>query len=86
MTNDEVRKFMPVATDAQIETMRKILGDRFDAVVTASGTKSESTNKPMQGVGDVIERMTSAVGIKKCGACEERRKRLNEMFPFNKPQ
>ena len=36
-----------------------------------------------RGLGDTVKRVTNAVGIKTCGACEERRKKLNsitEMF------
>ena len=33
------------------------------------------------GMGDVIARGTKALGIKPCSPCEERRRRLNGMFP-----
>lgn len=36
-----------------------------------------------RGVGDVIAAATKAVGIQPCGGCEERRRRLNERFPFS---
>jgi hypothetical protein len=29
------------------------------------------------GLGDAVKRVTSAVGVKPCGACEERAARLN---------
>jgi hypothetical protein len=45
--------------------------------------QSEKENKtPMQGIGDFIEKITTALNIKKCDACEKRRKKLNEMLPF----
>ena len=48
--------------------------------------------KPSKGLGDTIERITKATGIDKvakavlgddCG-CDERKKKLNQMFPYNK--
>lgn len=38
----------------------------------------------IEGLGDIIERLTSAVKIPKCSKCEERRKKLNAMFPAGK--
>jgi len=40
----------------------------------------------LEGLGDIIERLTKAVGIPKCGKCEERRKMLNSKFPIKKDQ
>ena len=40
----------------------------------------------IEGLGDLIERLTSAVKIPKCSKCEERRKKLNSMFPAKKGQ
>mgnify|MGYP006266590233 CR=1 FL=1 len=53
-------------------------------------------NKPAEGLGDVIAKLTHNLGIDKvadkvanllgeedCG-CNRRREALNEMFPFNK--
>ena len=49
------------------------------------------------GLGDTIEKVTKATGIKKvvetiseltgidCG-CEERKEKLNKLFPYNKPE
>lgn len=34
------------------------------------------------GLGDVIKRATSAVGIKPCGSCEQRAAMLNNWFVF----
>lgn len=46
-----------------------------------------------KGLGDTIDKVTTVTGIKsvvkavtgeeKCSPCEERRKKLNEMFPYN---
>jgi hypothetical protein len=35
------------------------------------------------GLGDVIKRATSAVGIKPCGGCERRAVALNRCFTFS---
>ena len=52
------------------------------------------TRKKAQGLGDTIEQITEATGIKKlvefiagedCG-CSERKAKLNAMFPYNKPE
>jgi len=36
------------------------------------------------GLGDLIEKATTALGIDKCEACEQRRINLNKMFPWLK--
>ena len=41
-------------------------------------------NKKIEGLGDVVKKITNALGIETCDACEERRKKWNEMFPFTK--
>jgi hypothetical protein len=52
------------------------------------------TPRKAQGLGDTIEQITEATGIKKlvefiagedCG-CEERKQKLNEWFPYRKPE
>lgn len=49
-------------------------------------------NSKSQGLGDTIKKVAAATGVEKlvksffgddCG-CEERRKRLNQMFPYSK--
>ena len=35
------------------------------------------------GLGDVVKRMTYAVGIKPCGGCEQRAARLNRWLMFS---
>jgi hypothetical protein len=34
------------------------------------------------GLGDVVKRATSAIGIKPCGPCSERARRLNQWLIF----
>ena len=52
--------------------------------------KTRTQRKKAQGLGDTIEQITEATGIKKlvkfvagadCG-CDERKKKLNELFPY----
>jgi hypothetical protein len=52
------------------------------------------TPRKAQGLGDTIEQITEATGIKKlvefiagedCG-CEDRKQKLNEWFPYRKPE
>lgn len=53
------------------------------------------SNQKSRGLGDTVDKITTATGIKKvvhavtkavgkedCG-CEERRKRMNKAFPYN---
>jgi len=60
----------------------------------------QDNNNKSQGLGDTIEWITTKTGIKyvvkklstnldekgNCTPCEERRKKLNQMFPYNQQQ
>ncbi len=35
------------------------------------------------GLGDVVKRMTNAVGVRPCGGCEQRAAMLNNWFVFS---
>ena len=37
-----------------------------------------------EGLGDVVKRVTHAIGITACGACERRAATLNRWFRFNR--
>ena len=41
-----------------------------------------SDKQKIEGLGDIIKRLTNAVKIPTCSKCEERRKKLNSMFPL----
>lgn len=41
-------------------------------------------SKPIEGFGDVVKKITNFLGIETCDACEERRKKLNDLFPYTK--
>ena len=65
-----------------------------DKRTTAYKKWKEKYNKKSKGVGDTVEKITTATGIKKvvkfiagedCG-CDERKKKLNLLFPYNKPE
>ncbi len=51
--------------------------------------KRKKTTKS-KGLGDTVEKITKATGIKSvvgdCKGCEERKERLNKLFPYNKHQ
>lgn len=40
-----------------------------------------SKTYPSSGLGDVVAKLTKAVGIKPCKGCQKRRTKLNEKFP-----
>ena len=40
-------------------------------------------NMKSRGLGDVIARATSAMGIKPCSGCKQRQEALNKIIPFN---
>jgi hypothetical protein len=35
-----------------------------------------------RGGGDIVAKITNAVGMKSCGGCKKRQDKLNMMFPF----
>ena len=46
-----------------------------------------NSDKPkIEGLGDIIQRLTKAVNIPTCSKCEKRRKKLNAMFAIKKDQ
>lgn len=49
--------------------------------IEVNGSKSI---KSIKGLGDAVKVVTNTLGIKTCDKCEERRKKLNRMFPFTK--
>lgn len=42
------------------------------------------TKKEIQGLGDVIAKVTSAVGVEPCEGCKERQFTLNRLFNFKR--
>lgn len=46
--------------------------------------KLRAEGKParLEGLGDVVAKVTKAVGIKPCGGCKKRQEWLNKKVPF----
>ena len=43
-------------------------------------------SKPqIEGLGDLVSRVTKALGIEECDGCKERKKLLNDAYPFLRP-
>jgi len=65
---------------------------RTKAELQKANAEKVYTTTPSEGLGDTIEKITEATGIKKlvkwmvgedCG-CDERKQKLNELFPYKK--
>ena len=35
-----------------------------------------------EGLGDTVKKITDKMGIKQCGGCKKRQKKLNRLFPY----
>ena len=44
--------------------------------------KHREDSSQMRGLGDVIHRVATAIGVPTCGGCEKRRQQLNKLVPF----
>lgn len=49
---------------------------------TASQSLIWTPDKPSRGMGDVIAKITNAVGIRPCGGCKKRQEAINRALPF----
>lgn len=49
-----------------------------------SGNKR--TKKPAAGLGDIVAKVTEAIGVKPCVGCNSRKDLLNVHFPFGTPK
>jgi peroxiredoxin len=56
------------------------------ATPVPSSRLAGGNDRPSQGLGDTIKRLTSAMGIKTCAGCERRRQFLNRAFPYRRRQ
>lgn len=62
-----------------------LIADAAFACPLGKWTVTEPAKRdPPQGLGDLVARVTSAVGIQPCEGCGERQQRLNEMFPLDR--
>lgn len=64
----------------KVTSVKKL--DELNNSVDLNNSKPEKT---IDGVGDVISSITSFLGIKECEGCEDRKNKLNQLFPFLKP-
>ena len=48
----------------------------------AGQSKISVPDVPSRGLGDSIAKVTSKMGIKKCGGCRKRQKKLNRLLPY----
>lgn len=46
--------------------------------------KKTEESTPIEGLGDVVKTITNFLGFETCDDCEQRRQKLNKMFPFLK--
>ena len=46
------------------------------------GTEKILKKAPSKGFGDTIKKVTDKLGIKQCGGCKKRQKKLNRLFPY----
>jgi len=49
---------------------------------TAAPPRRNCPKAPSRGLGDTIAKMTKAVGIKPCGGCKKRQRKLNQWWPY----
>ena len=59
----------------------KIIEPQEENVMNLDDTGTETK---VNGLGDVVKAVTNAIGIETCDDCEQRRLKLNKMFPFTK--
>jgi hypothetical protein len=51
--------------------------------IASSGSSIVVPSLASQGLGDTIEKVTRAMGVKKpCGGCKKRKDKLNRIFPY----
>lgn len=55
-----------------------------DVMEISDAPVKQPKKKKIKGLGDVVKAVTNAVGIETCEDCEQRRLKLNKMFPFTK--
>lgn len=55
-----------------------------DVMEISEAPVKQPKKKKLKGLGDVVKVVTNAIGIETCDDCEQRRLKLNKMFPFTK--
>ena len=56
--------------------------DRIRREYRLPGRESKKATQKIRGLGDVVARLTKAVGFKPCAGCKQRQEKLNAMVPF----
>lgn len=72
--NDNNNSSIPSSTAKEVSEVEEDVLDLNNDVVSKSAS----------GLGDVVKKVTNALGIKTCDDCEKRRQKLNKLFPFTK--
>lgn len=60
------------------------VNDVVEEVMVIEEVTNKPSKKKMKGLGDVVKVVTNAIGLETCDDCEQRRLKLNKMFPFTK--
>ena len=63
----------------KVTSVKKL--DELNNSIDLTGAKHEKT---IDGLGDLVSSITSKLGIEECSGCEDRKSKLNEIFPFLK--
>lgn len=50
----------------------------------SSGGEEWNVSMPSRGLGDTVAKLTTKLGIKPCGGCKKRQKKLNQLVPFKR--
>ena len=51
--------------------------------IGGTGDPRDRDVKPKsKGLGDTVKKITDKMGIKQCGGCKKRQKKLNRLFPY----
>lgn len=65
------------ASEERILESNTLMGNMFRQALGMESLEQES-----RGLGDTVKKITEAVGIKQCGSCAKRQKKLNRLFPY----
>lgn len=58
-------------------------GRTTDSHITFNQCPMDYYNNPAsRGLGDTVAKVTKAIGIKPCGGCKKRQKKLNDLVPY----
>lgn len=55
--------------------------ERMQQLVEARPPENSRETQKVRGLGDVVAKVTKAVGIQPCAPCERRRQWMNKYFP-----